>query len=99
MDHLADRLDEAADQLTTVDRRMPGLTVPAAAFGAATDAGLPGRLGHELHAHWAAVLQARSREAATAAAKLSETARSVRTTQRAYEETDELVGRRLRRES
>jgi hypothetical protein len=98
MDHLADRLDDAAEQLTTVDRKMPALTVPAGAFGA-DDGGLPGRLGHELHAHWTAVLRARSREAATAAAKLTETARSVRTSRQAYTETDELVGRRLRREA
>jgi hypothetical protein len=98
MDHLADRLEEAAEQLTTVDRQMPALTVTAGTFGA-DDAGLPGRLGRELHAHWAAVLRARSREAASAAARLSETARSVRTTRQAYAETDELVSRRLRREA
>lgn len=98
MDHLAERLDQAADRLTTMDRQITHLTVTAGVFGADDDAGLPGRLGHELHAHWTAVLRARSGEAASAAARLAETARSVRTTRREYEETDEHVRRRLARE-
>ena len=103
MDHLADRLARAADTLTAVDKRMPALTVAATAFGvagteAAAGAGLPGRLGRELHAHWTAVLDARSREAASAAARLADAAQSVRATSRDYADTDELVRRRLTRE-
>ena len=35
MDRLADRLEQAADTLTTMDKRMPGHAVAAKAFGAA----------------------------------------------------------------
>ena len=97
MDHLADRLDRAVDMLAAVDRRLPVLAVAAAAF-AADDAGLPGRLGRDLHGHWAAVLDARSREAARLTSRLAETAGSVRTTRQHYIETDEAAGRRLARE-
>jgi hypothetical protein len=96
MDRLADRLELAADTLTTMDKRMPGHGVAARAFGAAgSGGGLPGRLGRELHEHWAAVLEARSREAGGAAARLTDLAQSVRTTVRHYDETDDLVRRRL----
>ena len=97
MDHLADRLDRAADTLATVGCRMPVLAVDATAFGA-DEAGLPGRLGRELHAHWAAVLDARSREAAGMAARLAGTAGSVRQAWREYVATDEAARRRLARE-
>ncbi len=97
MDHLADELDRAADTFTTVDRRLPVLAVAAGAFGA-DDAGLPGRLGRDLHAHWTAVLDARSREVADAAHRLSELAGSIRVTRRRYRETDEAVRDRFRRE-
>jgi uncharacterized protein YukE len=99
MDQLADRLDQAADTLATVDKRMPALTVAASVFGASDDAGLPGRLGQELHAHWTAVLTARSHEAAGAASRLFDAARSVRATSRHYAETDDTVRRRLTREA
>ena len=99
MEQLADRLERAADAMTTVDRRMPSHVVSAAAFGAQeSGGGLPGRLGYELHARWVAVLDARSREAADAAARLAGTAQSVRSTLRHYGETDDLVRRRLTRE-
>lgn len=98
MNHLADRFDRAADTLATVDRRLPTLSVTAGAFGA-DDAGLPGRLGRELHTHWTAVLDARSREAAGAAARLAEIAGSLRVTRQHYDETDEAVRDRLRRET
>ena len=97
MDHLADRLDRAADTLATVDRRLPALAVKASAFGA-DDTGVPGRLGRELHGRWAAVLEARGREAADLASRLAEAAGAVRAAQRAYAETDEGVRRRLGRE-
>lgn len=99
MDRLADRLEQAADALTMMDKRMPGHAVAAKAFGASgPGGGLPGRFGRELHEHWAAVLDARAREANGAAARLADMARSVRTTVRHYDETDDLVRRRLNRE-
>lgn len=97
MDDLAERLESAADVLTTVDHSIPALDVPAGAFGA-TGVGMPGRLGRELHAHWRSVLQARAREAADVAARLSEMAQALRTTQRAYADADEAVARRVERE-
>ena len=98
VDTLADRLSAAADRLTTVDRSVPGLAVSAGAFGA-DDAGVPGRVGRELHAHWGAVLAARSQEAAEAAARLADLAQSVRTTSQDYTDVDEAAGRRFERES
>ena len=99
MDDLADRLDQAANILATVDRRVPALAAGASAFGAADEVGLPGRLGHELYEHWTAVLSARSHEAATASARLTDAAQSVRAAARSYAETDDLVHRRLTREA
>lgn len=99
MDHLADRLDRSADALSTVERRLPSLVVAGSVFGAADASGLPGRLGHELHAHWTAVLGARSREAAGAAARVSGAARAVRETAEHYTGTDESVRRRIMREA
>jgi hypothetical protein len=98
MEKLAERLESAADALTTVDRSVPALIVPAGAFGA-DDVGVPGRLGQRLHQHWHAVLTARAREAADAAARLSEIARALRTTERGYAEADESVARRVAREA
>jgi hypothetical protein len=97
MDRIADQLDRAAETLTILDHQLPNLTVAAAAFGA-DDAGLTGRLGHRLHAHWTAVLQARSEEAGRVASRLTDAAQAVRTTMREYAETDELAQRRLQRE-
>jgi hypothetical protein len=97
MNHLADRLDRAAESLTTLQARLPLLAVPRQAFGA-DDAGAPGRLGHELHKHWSAVLTARSREAAMAAARVAEMADAVRDAQEDYTVTDESAAHRLRRE-
>ncbi|HEX5202048.1 hypothetical protein ACFQS1_10000 [Paractinoplanes rhizophilus] len=97
MSHLADRLDRAADTLATVDRRLPALAIAPSAFGA-DDAGMPGRLGRELHRRWAAVLEARGREAADLAGRLAEAAGAVRAARRAYAETDEAVRQRLGRE-
>jgi hypothetical protein len=94
MIHLADRLSAAADLVTTVDRSVPDLMVPAGAFGA-DDAGVPGRVGRELHAHWEAVLAARSGEAADVAVRLRDLALSVRETAQGYAEADESAARRL----
>jgi hypothetical protein len=97
MKELADRLDRAAESLTALETRLPLLAVPRRAFGA-DDAGVPGRLGHDLHKHWTAVLTARSREAAMAAARVAEMADAVRATHEDYMVTDESAARRLRQE-
>ncbi|HEY0002765.1 MAG TPA: hypothetical protein VGB74_20090 [Actinoplanes sp.] len=97
MEHLTERLDRAVDIMSMMERKLPGLTVPAAAIGA-TEAGLPGRFGREMYAHWVAVLDARAREAAAATARLAEMSASVRTTREQYRTTDETVAARLRRE-
>jgi hypothetical protein len=98
MDELAQRLESAADALTTVERSVPALEVPAGAFGA-TGVGVPGRLGRRLHTHWRAVLEARAGEAAEAAARLADMAQALRATQRAYADADEAVARRVEREA
>jgi hypothetical protein len=96
MEQLADRLEAAADMMATVDRSLLGLTVPAIAFGT-DDAGLPGRIGRRVHAHWTAVLAARAREAADAAVHLADMADALRRTGRHYADTDETAGRRIER--
>ena len=93
---MIDRLHAAADILATVDREVPTLEVPAGAF-AADDAGVPGRLGGRLHAHWTAVLTARAQEAAATAARLTELATALGETQRHYAETDSTVGHHIER--
>jgi hypothetical protein len=52
-------------------------------------------VGRELHAHWDAILAARSREAADAAVRLHDLATSVRETAQRYAEADESAARRL----
>ncbi|GAA4943759.1 hypothetical protein [Actinoplanes utahensis] len=96
MDRLADQIDHAAETLATMDRRLPDL-VPAAAIFGADDTGRPGRIGRALYAGWSAVLAARAREAADAAAQLTDLAQSVRAGSHAYTETDDLVRRRFLR--
>jgi hypothetical protein len=96
MEQLADRLYAAADLLATMDRAVPTLTIPAGAFGA-DDAGVPGRLGHKLHAHWAAVLTARAQEAADTAARLTDLATALHKTGLQYAETDKSVSQRVER--
>ncbi|RZU51592.1 hypothetical protein EV385_3422 [Krasilnikovia cinnamomea] len=96
MESLADLLGTAADRLTTVERSIASLGIPAGAF-AADEAGLPGRLGRALYAHWSAVLAARSREATEAAAELTALAQDLRVTEQGYAEIDEVVGRRVER--
>ncbi|AEV81395.1 hypothetical protein ACWT_0383 [Actinoplanes sp. SE50] len=96
MDRIADRIDQAAAELSTIDRRAPHLLPGPGAFGA-DDVGRPGRLGHRLHERWAAVLQARADEAAGLSGRLTDLAQSVRSTSRDYSQTDESVRHRLLR--
>ena len=96
MDKLADRLEGAADTLTTVDKFVPELAIAASAFGA-DDAGVPGRVGRQLHARWLAALEARSHEAAAAGARLSQLAGSLRSAERMYADADDAVARRVAR--
>jgi Excreted virulence factor EspC, type VII ESX diderm len=97
MNHLADTLERGVDALAMMQARLPHLTVPVEAL-APDESGLPGHLGRSLHSHWSAVLSARSREAASAAARLSELAAAVRTAQDHYTSTDEAAAARLRRD-
>ncbi|XVV13078.1 hypothetical protein ACQP2X_01605 [Actinoplanes sp. CA-131856] len=94
MDHLAESLDRAADDLRAVERAVAPLTVPPGSF-AETAAGLPGRVGRSLHEHWSASVAARAREASSASARLAGMATSVRATRDGYRETDDAVRRRL----
>jgi hypothetical protein len=95
MDRLAGQLEAAADVLTSVDRSVPALNVSAATFGAAEAGGLPGRLGRELHARWAAVLEARAREASDVAGHLTQLAASLRAIRSDYASTDDAAARRF----
>jgi hypothetical protein len=97
LSELASTLDAATADLTAADRALAALAAPPTAFGADA-AGLPGRVGRDLQARWDAALAARSREAADAATRLSETAAAARTAARQYAETDAAAGRRLERE-
>ena len=97
MDRIADEIEQAVAALTTLERSVPALAAPPAAF-AADDVGRPGRIGRLLHARWAATLSARAREAAGAAGQLSEIAQAVRDTSADYRTSDEAARRRLRRE-
>ena len=96
MDRIADRLDLIADALTTVDHSVPSLVVSPGAFGA-DDHGVPGRIGHDLHARWTAVLDARAREAAETAGRLIDLARLLRVTANDYTDTDDGAARRVQR--
>jgi hypothetical protein len=96
MEKLAERLESAADALTTVDRSLVAHASSPGAFGA-DDEGTPGRLGRQLYDRWLEVLAARSHEAAGAAAHLTTLAADVRVTGKAYAETDAEVGSRIRR--
>jgi hypothetical protein len=96
MEKLAERLESAADALTTVDRSLSAHHCSPGALGA-DDEGVPGRLGRQLHDRWLAVLTARSQEAQEAAAHLTKLAADVRMTGQVYAETDDEVGRRMRR--
>jgi hypothetical protein len=96
LERLAERLESAADALTRVERGLPAHAAAPGAFGA-DDEGAPGRLGRQLHERWQEVLAARSREAAGAAARLTGLAAGLRVTAKGYTETDDEVGRRMRR--
>lgn len=98
MERLAEGLHAAADAVTTVDRRITALSISPGAF-AAGEAGLPGRLGRQLHAHWSAALAARAEEAAAAAAQLQDLAAAVAQTTETYEQTDQAAATHIERSS
>jgi uncharacterized protein YukE len=97
MQDIAERLDTAADALRTVDRALPAHTATAGTF-AATEDGLPGRLGRDLHAHWQAVLNARCDEATEVAGTLHDLAAGLRLTAKEYADTDDAAARRIGRQ-
>ena len=96
MEQLIDSLRTAADAMATVDRSVPALVASAGAF-AADDVGVPGRMGHQLHDRWVAVLTARAEEAAATATRLNDLAAAVRETERHYAETDSSVSHHIER--
>ncbi|AGL13983.1 type VII secretion target [Actinoplanes sp. N902-109] len=94
---IADRLESAADEVTTVER---GLAVHGASpgtFAADRYGGVPGRVGAQLHELWTTTLDSRSRDARDLSRRLAGLAADVRTTTRAYEETDDEAARRINR--
>ncbi len=94
---IAERLDEVAASLTTVERRLGAEAGPE--MFASAEAGTPGRAAQRLQEHWAAVVGARSQEAADVARQVARLADDVRTTDRDYADTDHAVAARLRRDS
>jgi hypothetical protein len=92
----AANLSAAARTLSTMDRGLPAYEASPGSFGA-DGGGVPGQVGRALHAHWVAVLTARAREAADAAARLDDLADSVRATKRDYSDTDESAARHIHR--
>ncbi|BCJ43928.1 hypothetical protein GCM10010168_67310 [Actinoplanes ianthinogenes] len=96
MDRLADRIDQAAAALATMDRRASDLLPAGDAFGA-DDTGRPGRIGRRLHEEWTTVLRARAGEAAGLARQVSDLAHAVRAGSRDYAETDAAVQHRFLR--
>jgi hypothetical protein len=97
VESLTGRLDDVVATLADTRRALHAAGPGPAAFAAHTG-GLPGRLGHDLHERWIAVLAARAREAATTAGRISELGEALHTTAQRYAETDEHAARRLRRE-
>ena len=91
-DHAA-RIDHAGEALTEAGARLAGVLPPADAFGAEVPGRL-GELGGALHALAAAVLAARSREAAAHGARLSDAASMLQFVSASYAEVDESVRRR-----
>ena len=96
-DEMAERLREAAATLSTVDRGLAAFVPASGAFGA-DSAGLPARIGRELHAHWEAALGARAREVADTADRLTGMAESVRAAAGDYDLTDVTAAHRIERD-
>jgi hypothetical protein len=90
---LAGRLDEAAATLTAAAHTVAVAGPPYPAFP--VDA--PGRLadlGHALHEQWAAATEARAREAAALAVRLTDAAATLRLVAANYADTDDAARRR-----
>lgn len=94
IDRLAERFHGAADRLAAGAAALPALDPGAIAFGA-DQPGRLGSVGQLLHAHWSTALGARTREIATHAARLDDTAADLRAAERQYRAADEESGRRL----
>lgn len=91
---LAGRLDEAAALLAAGARAADGAVPSAVAFGGDAPGRL-GELGRALHTEALSTAVARGREAASAAGRLTETARALRAASDAYAESDDAARRRL----
>jgi hypothetical protein len=85
--HLADRLDAAADRLAAGGAELADVDPGAAAFGADSPGRL-GELGRLLHGRWSSALTDRSREAAVAGARLSDSADALRVAVGRYQDAD-----------
>jgi hypothetical protein len=84
---LARRLESAADALAHAEGALVGLVFDPHMF-AADAPGRLGELGRAMHAQWAGALAARSREAAAASARASDTAQTVRIIAAGYRDAD-----------
>jgi hypothetical protein len=97
MDNLAElaaRLDRAASSMARAGETLAGLDPGSVAFGAAA----PGRLGatgRALHALFAGAVGARAREAASAGARLADTAAALRWAAAGYLEVDDAARARM----
>ena len=94
LEHTAGRLDSAAAEVVAAVRALAGLDPGAGAFAAAAPGRL-GELGRALHVQWGAALAGRDREAGAVAARLAETATTLRTVRAGYAVGDDAARRRL----
>ncbi|WP_306210503.1 hypothetical protein [Actinoplanes sp. RD1] len=102
LESILDKLEHVVGELAAVERELPAYEMTRASFGAGDSRfgageGLPGRVAREMREHFAAVLAARSFEAADAATRLRNLATDVRVTDEEYAATDEAVAHRFRR--
>jgi hypothetical protein len=90
----AGRLDEAAALLAAAAQAVAYDGPPQPVFGA-DGPGRPGDLGRALHESWVAATTARAREAAVAAARLTDVASRLRTVVEAYDDVDHAARRHV----
>jgi hypothetical protein len=102
LEPILDGLEHAVGELEAIERELPAYEMSSASFGAGeakvgVGDGLPGRVAREMREHFAAVLAARSFEAADTVSRLRHLAADVRVTDEEYAETDAAVAHRFRR--
>lgn len=89
----ARRLDEAAAAISDAARTVAALGPAGAAFGV-DGPGRLGELGRAMYRQWSATLDARAREAVSAAGWLADLAAALRVAAASYADTDIAAGRR-----